>query len=96
MKKLSAIGEFGLIGLLRKQFSGSRRRGRPEVIKGIGDDTAVLPFHKDKYLLFTTDMIVEGVHFTKKSPPEATDKLRPTVSAPADARPLPAPPHIKT
>ncbi|OGX34280.1 MAG: hypothetical protein A2787_08750, partial [Omnitrophica WOR_2 bacterium RIFCSPHIGHO2_01_FULL_48_9] len=71
MKKLSAIGEFGLIGLLRKQFSGSRRRGRPEVIKGIGDDTAVLPFHKDKYLLFTTDMIVEGVHFTKKSPPEA-------------------------
>ena len=54
--KLSHIGEFGLIGLLRKQFTA------------IGDDTAVLPFTKDKFQLFTTDMIAEGVHFTLKSP----------------------------
>lgn len=55
-KKLSDIGEFGLIGSLRKQFAA------------VGDDTAVLPFGKDKFQLFTTDMIVEGAHFTLKSP----------------------------
>lgn len=58
-KKLSQIGEFGLIGLLRRQFAA------------IGDDTAVLPLSKDKFQLFTMDMIVEGAHFTLKSSPKA-------------------------
>lgn len=46
-----------IINLLRGRF---KYKG---VIKGIGDDTAVLPFSHDFYLLFTTDTIVDGIHF---------------------------------
>lgn len=40
------------------------------VIKGIGDDTAVLKSGPDKYLLFTTDMMAQGVHFKSSACPE--------------------------
>ena len=33
------------------------------IIVGIGDDTAVLEYRKDRFLLLTTDMITEGTHF---------------------------------
>ena len=36
------------------------------VIVGSGDDCAVLEFDKNNYLLFTCDMLVEGVDFTDK------------------------------
>src|SRR5208283_4051461 len=43
----------------------------PNVVIGAGDDCAVLDFGlPDKWLLFKTDAIVEGVHFTKDTPPE--------------------------
>lgn len=64
-KTLSQLGEFGLIRHLQKSIANSKN-----VIKGIGDDTAVLPAGSDEYLLFTTDMIAEGIHFTKSTPPE--------------------------
>ncbi len=32
-------------------------------ILGIGDDCAVINYTKDKYLLLTVDMLIEGVHF---------------------------------
>jgi len=54
-------GEFGIIDLIKKRTPLSSK-----VIKGIGDDTAILPYKNDKYLLFTTDMLVEDVHFTKE------------------------------
>ena len=51
--KLSDLGEFGVIDLIKKQA------GRPlRAIKGIGDDTAVMPFSSSKNLLFTTDMLL--------------------------------------
>jgi thiamine-monophosphate kinase len=64
-QKVSQLGEFGLIRQLQKSLSKSKN-----VIKGIGDDTAVLPGEPGKYLLFTTDMIAEGAHFTSDAPPE--------------------------
>lgn len=39
------------------------------VIKGPGDDCAVVEFDKKNYLLLTCDMLVEGVDFTRKAKP---------------------------
>ncbi len=58
---VSDLGEFGLIDKIRKYAPMTS-----SVVKGIGDDTAVLRHTKDKYLLFTTDMLIEGVHFARR------------------------------
>jgi thiamine-monophosphate kinase len=56
--RLKDIGEIGLIKRLAKTITYDS-----SVIKGIGDDTAVIKWTQDKHLLFTCDMLVEGVHF---------------------------------
>lgn len=61
--KISQLGEFGLINVLKKFAPVSQ-----EVIKGIGDDAAVLPYSKKEYLLLTTDMLAEDTHFTRHMP----------------------------
>ena len=59
--KISDIGgEFELI----KRISKNTRLFSKDVLVGIGDDTAVLKYSKDEYLLFTTDMLVEDDHFS--------------------------------
>lgn len=56
--EISSIGgEFGLIKRLTKKPISS------DIIKGIGDDAAVIKV-ESKYLLFTTDTLVEGDHFS--------------------------------
>ena len=55
---LSELGEFGLIDHLTKNFSIKHK----STIKGIGDDAAVLDF-KDRKVVLSTDLLVEGVHF---------------------------------
>ncbi|MDA7706519.1 MAG: thiamine-phosphate kinase [Flavobacteriaceae bacterium] len=55
---LSSLGEFGLIDHLTKQFTDKNN----STIKGIGDDAAILDF-KNKSVVLTTDLLVEGVHF---------------------------------
>ncbi len=55
---ISQLGEFGLIDHLTKNFAITQ----PSTLKGIGDDAAVLDF-KDKKVVVSTDMLVEGVHF---------------------------------
>ena len=64
--KVSQLGEFGLIDVLKKYAPVSKA-----VIKGIGDDAAVLPYSKKEYLILTTDMLSEGTHFTRRMPPQA-------------------------
>jgi len=55
---LSQLGEFGLIEHLTKKFGIIQ----PSTLKGIGDDAAVLDF-KDKKVVVSTDLLIEGVHF---------------------------------
>lgn len=40
------------------------------VVVATGDDCAVLDLGAPEYLLFKTDAVVEGIHFTKETPPE--------------------------
>lgn len=56
--QLSDLGEFGLIEHLTKNFKIKQK----STIKSIGDDAAVLQF-KNKKIVVTTDLLVEGVHF---------------------------------
>jgi thiamine-monophosphate kinase len=56
------MGEFRFI----EKIENTIKTG-PSVISGIGDDCAVLEYKKNKHLLLTTDMIIEGVHFAKES-----------------------------
>ncbi len=55
--RLGDIGEFGLIDRWTSWLTVGQ-----DVIKGVGDDAAVLRLG-DRTLLVTTDMLVEGVHF---------------------------------
>ena len=64
--KISKLGEFGLIEVLKKSVPVSKA-----VIKGIGDDAAVLPYSKTEYLLLTTDMLAEDSHFTRRMSPQS-------------------------
>jgi len=59
--KLEDIGEFGLIRRV-KPLCFVRKEN---IIKGIGDDCAVYEFNREKAALFTTDMLVENVHFLR-------------------------------
>jgi thiamine-monophosphate kinase len=60
--RISDIGEFGLIKRFQKKININS-----SVVKGSGDDCAVLKFNKSSYQLFTCDMIVEGVDFLKNA-----------------------------
>jgi len=59
---LARLGETGLLDLLTRRWNYDRR-----VLTGVGDDCAVLR-GQGTYLLFKTDAVVEGVHFTSKTP----------------------------
>ena len=56
--EIAHLGEFGLIDHLTKSINLTQ----PSTIKGAGDDAAVLDF-KDKKVLVSTDMLLEGIHF---------------------------------
>lgn len=57
-------GEFQFIDTIREMFASMPCDG----FEGIGDDCAVLPIGNDEALVFTSDMLNEGIHFlTDKS-----------------------------
>lgn len=56
--EISSLGEFGLIDRLTKDFPLINTSS----LKGVGDDAAVIDY-KDKQVLVTTDLLLEGVHF---------------------------------
>ena len=61
--KIKDIGsEFGFIERIKSKIKLYSK----DVIAGIGDDAAVLNYDKNNYLLFTTDMLVENVHFSRE------------------------------
>ena len=64
MKTLDQVGEFKLIDSISKLC-----KIKKSVIRGIGDDTAVVKGDKGQYLLYTTDMLIEDVHFKRKYSP---------------------------
>ncbi len=61
---ISKLGEFGLIERIKKSI-----RTDSSVIVGSGDDCAVLELDRDNYQLFTADMLVESVDFTRETDP---------------------------
>lgn len=62
--QIKKIGEFGLIERFRKAIKTDS-----SVVKGSGDDCAVLKFDKNKYQLYTCDMLVQDVDFSLKDKP---------------------------
>jgi thiamine-monophosphate kinase len=60
------MNEFELIAQLTKSLPANK-----SVVTGAGDDCAVLDLDSpEKLILFKTDAVVEGIHFTKDTPPE--------------------------
>ncbi|HPM31557.1 MAG TPA: thiamine-phosphate kinase [Chryseolinea sp.] len=56
--EINQLGEFGLIDRISTKFSLTNSTS----IKGIGDDAAVIDAGDD-FVLISTDMLVEGIHF---------------------------------
>ena len=60
------MNEFDLIARLTQALPTNET-----VVAGVGDDCAVLDLGvPEKLILFKTDAVVEGIHFTKETPPE--------------------------
>jgi len=55
---LSSLGEFGLIDRLTRDI----KIHHSQTLKGVGDDAAVIEAGNE-VILFSTDMLVEGIHF---------------------------------
>ena len=61
VRKAAAMSEFGFIDFIRRRFADLPTNG----FEGIGDDCAVLPLTGGEALVFTADLLTEGVHFLR-------------------------------
>ena len=69
--KVSALGEFGLIGLLAEMISGAQDKGAAsyrKLVIGIGDDAAAWKCDAGTQLV-TTDSLFQDVHFRLETTP---------------------------
>lgn len=57
--EIATLGEFGLINHLTEGI----KQQNESTSYGIGDDAAVLSYPRNKKILVTTDLLLEGVHF---------------------------------
>jgi thiamine-monophosphate kinase len=57
--EIGSLGEFGLIDRIKEKTDAVQEG----LIKGIGDDAAVIEKTDEIYSLLSTDMLLEGVHF---------------------------------
>jgi thiamine-monophosphate kinase len=58
-KARPTIHEFDLIHTLHRKYS----RHTPSIIRGIGDDAAVIASQAGQWTVLTTDLLTEGIHF---------------------------------
>lgn len=56
---LRRLTEFGLIARIRRTV----KLRSPRVAKGVGDDCAVIRDGRGRFLLITSDLLIEGIHF---------------------------------
>ena len=56
------MNEFELINYLTHNIKYNDKN----ILVGIGDDAAVIKYNQKKYLLYTTDSLVENIHFNLK------------------------------
>ena len=56
---ISSLGEFGLIAHLTKSFPIRQSR----TVKAVGDDAAVVKTTDGKVQVYSTDLLIEGIHF---------------------------------
>ena len=61
MSKRTEIATFGEFGLIRHLTEKIELKNE-STVKGVGDDAAVLDY-KEKQVLVTTDLLLEGIHF---------------------------------
>lgn len=60
---LSTIGEFQLI----QSITPTRSNPSPQIILGLGDDGALLKVPKGRHIVVSTDLLIEQVHFDRRS-----------------------------
>lgn len=66
VRRVADLGELGLLARIEARFGpASAGQDWPDVVCGIGDDTAVLRWTPGTLVLFTTDALVEDVHFRR-------------------------------
>ena len=59
MSKKNSYSEIEVVRMLQNRFGGGGRG----LVKGIGDDCAVIRIPSGMELLVTTDSLMEGIHF---------------------------------
>jgi thiamine-monophosphate kinase len=62
---ISDLGEFGLIDRMEAQLGPAPRVVRDRIVRGLGDDAAVVRVGEGRVHVITTDALIEGVHFDR-------------------------------